>query len=161
MQPIALNRSIITGQPENTPAHVQPTYYAAIAIAETIGPSGTTSIAEITVNDSRIAGYAIYEGATLARAVFINSQSWPSGSTGARPKVKVDLLFLAGSWAPATATLKRLAIAHSDDTANVTWAGQSYETSTGLVSGAVVTESVVPADGFLLSATEAALLKFS
>ncbi|KZV85884.1 glycoside hydrolase family 79 protein [Exidia glandulosa HHB12029] len=159
MQPVALNRSITTGEPENTPARVQPTYYGAILIAEAVGTSGTTSIAEISINDSRIAGYAIYEGTKLVRAVFINSQSWPSGSTGARPAVKIDLLCLGTP--VTTATVKRLKITHSDDTANLTWGGQSFETSTGLASGAVVTEHVNPVDGFVLSATEAVLLKFT
>ena len=123
MQPVALNRSILTGDPLSTPTppHVQPAYYGALVVAEAIGTTGTTKIVEIPIADARVAGYAIYEGPALVRAVFLNSQSWPSGSTGARPQVQVSTLFLAAHGAPTKATMKRLKIAHSDDTAGVSW----------------------------------------
>ncbi|KAH7108202.1 hypothetical protein BKA62DRAFT_681430 [Auriculariales sp. MPI-PUGE-AT-0066] len=162
MQPVALNRSITTGESVPIiPAHVQPTYYAAIALAEAIGTSGGTTVAEIETHDAGVAGYAIYDGTALARAVFLNSQAYSSASTGARPAVRVQVLFTGASGAPAHATLKRLKIAHADDTANVTWGGVSYETATGLAAGSVVTETVVPSDGFVLAATEAVLITFT
>lgn len=161
MQPVPLNRSILTGESQNTPARVQPAYYSAIAIGEAIGRSGQTTISEVQIGDSHVAGYAVFERGALVRAVFINSQSWPSSSTGTRPSVKIDLGFLTKKGVPSKAGLKRLAITHSDDTANVKWGGQSYETSTGLVSGRPVVENIDVADGFELSATEAVLLRFS
>ena len=163
MQPIPLDRSITTGQPTSTPApaRVHPSYYGAIFISEAIGTAGTTSIAEIATNNAAIVAYAIYDGSNLARVVLINSQSYTSTSTGARPSVKVQLLFTAANGVPTSASVKRLKIERADDTEGLTWGGVSYETASGLPAGTVMTETVDPVEGFLLAATEAVLLKFT
>jgi len=162
LQPIALNRSIIDGSAVSppTPPHVQPAYYAGIIIAEGIGSTGSSQIVEFEIPSSIVAGYGFYEGGNLVRAVFINSLSWPSTSTGTRPSVNVSTLFLAASGAPTTATLKRLTIPFSDSTSGLTFGGQSYETSNALVSGTVQTQTVNLITGFTLSATEAVLVTF-
>ncbi len=41
--------------------HVQPQYYAAIIIGEALGDSGQTQAVELSIDNSRIAGYAFYE----------------------------------------------------------------------------------------------------
>ncbi|KAH7108203.1 hypothetical protein BKA62DRAFT_781574 [Auriculariales sp. MPI-PUGE-AT-0066] len=160
MQPVALNRSIATGQPEETkPAHVQPSYYGAIAITEAIGRTGRATVAEIVADDAHIAGYAIYEGQKLVRAIFLNAEAWTASSTGTRPSVRLQLAFGAKG-APTKAIAKRLVIERADDLSGVTWGGLSFETPLGLPSGGVKTELVELSDGLLISATEAVLLSF-
>jgi hypothetical protein len=140
------------------PAHVQPSYYAAIIAAEATGSTGTTKIAEIIVPDPRLAGYGFWEGSTLKRAVFINSLAYTTTS-GSRTSKHISLAF-SGSGAPTTMTVKRLAIGHADDTSGVSWGGQTYETSNGLVSGSLSVSTVPVSNGFDIAATEAVLLTF-
>jgi len=118
-QPISLNRSIEDGSTLNPPQapRVQPAYYAAILVARAIGKTGKAKISEVTVADSNVSGYAIYEGSKLVRAVFINLNAWLLSSTGTRPSV--TLAFSLGSNGPKTATGRRLVIAHADDTAGL------------------------------------------
>lgn len=111
------------------------------------------------MNDSNVSGYAAFEGGKLVRAVFVNLHPWLAGSTGTRPSVHIDFAFTGGS-KTGNATARRLLIQHADDTANVTWAGQSFETTSGLPSGSVVTESISLSEGLDLPATEAMLVDF-
>lgn len=94
------------------PPHVQPQYYGAIVAAEAIGNSNKAHAVELTINDSRIAGYAFFDGSQLARAVLINSDAFLTTTTGARPSTHVSLSFASGDGVstPKTAVVKRLAI---------------------------------------------------
>ena len=50
-------------------------------VAEAIGSSGDTTIAELDVlANSQIAAFALYEGGTLVRAVFVNLKAYEGGS---------------------------------------------------------------------------------
>ncbi|KAL0567774.1 hypothetical protein V5O48_014224 [Marasmius crinis-equi] len=161
IQPATLNRSIIDGSdlPAPLPPHVQPQYYAAIIAAEAIGDSGSTHLAEINVDDERIAGYAFFEDGVLVRAVFVNAQAYLSDSTEtARPSVHLDLDF--GNATTESVTVKRLLIGHADDVAGLTWGGQSYETPDARVNGTLEVETVSVKEGVDISATEAVLLSF-
>jgi hypothetical protein len=89
--------------------HVQPPYYAAIIAAEAIGNSGSTAAVELSVNNSRIAGYAFYESGSLVRAVFINSQAYLTGDES-RGSVHIDLKFGGSGSPPLNMSVKRLAI---------------------------------------------------
>ncbi|KAJ8073455.1 hypothetical protein PM082_011731 [Marasmius tenuissimus] len=162
IQPATLTRSILDGSelPEPLPPHVQPQYYAAIIVAEAIGKSGNTQIAEIPIDNDRIAGYGFYENGALARAVFLNSQAFLEESgDSTRPSIHLDF-DIPGSDGPTDMTVKRLAIGHAEDASGLTWGGQSYETADGRVSGDVSSETVSVADGLDLSATEAVLVSF-
>ncbi|KAF8147472.1 glycoside hydrolase family 79 protein [Crassisporium funariophilum] len=132
VQPATLTRSPIDGSTLATPLrpHIQPQYYGAIIAAEAIGRSGSTRAVELTVNDSRIAGYAFYEGSYLKRAILINAQAFFTATTTERPIVHVNLK-ISGSAAPTTMQVKRLFVPHADDTAGLTWGSQTYETSDG------------------------------
>ncbi|KAM5530161.1 hypothetical protein V8D89_016163 [Ganoderma adspersum] len=157
-QPISLNRSIIDGSTLNPPQapHVQPAYYAGILINTFIGSSGAAQVVELTVNDTNVSGYAAFEGGRLARAVFVNFNSWLTTSTGTRPSVHIDFGGRTGN-----AMARRLVIQHADDTANVTFAGQSFETpGDPRPAGTVVSEMVVLSAGVNLRATEAVLIEF-
>ncbi|KXN91627.1 hypothetical protein AN958_12479 [Leucoagaricus sp. SymC.cos] len=160
IQPVTLTRSTTdaTPLPEPLPPHVQPQYYAAIITAEAIGARGNTRIQELSINDPSIAGYAFYEGSRLARAVFINSHAFLKSSSS-RGQIHLDLTFTNG--AATSAKLKRLTIAHADDTAGLTWGGQTYETSDGKVSGAEKTEAVDLTKGIDIHDTEAILVSFT
>ena len=73
-----------------------------------MGKSGNTQIAEIPIDNDRIAGYGFYEDEKLVRAVFLNSEAFLKESGGsARPRVHLDLDISGGS---TDMTVKRLAI---------------------------------------------------
>ncbi|KAG7092120.1 hypothetical protein E1B28_008494 [Marasmius oreades] len=159
IQPATLTRSILDGSnlPTPLPPHVQPQYYAAIIAGEAIGKSGSTQISELSINDSRITGYAFYERGVLKRAVFINLQAFLSGTSGARPSVHLDFS-VSGK---TRTTVKRLTIGHADDASGLKWGGQSYETPDGRVNGTLSQESGLVRDGLDIVATEAVLVSFS
>ncbi|KII84460.1 glycoside hydrolase family 79 protein [Plicaturopsis crispa FD-325 SS-3] len=160
IQPATLNRSILDGSPLSTPLapHIQPAYYSAIIVAEALGDSGSTQVYEISVNNTRIAGYAFYEGGSLQRAVFINSLAFLKGATS-RSSTHLLLSFTDGS-AFATMTIKRLKIGYADDTSGVTWGGQTYETSDAKVSGDLDVQVAPVSAGVDIAETEVVLLTF-
>ncbi|KAF9812100.1 hypothetical protein IEO21_06383 [Rhodonia placenta] len=161
IQPVTLNRSTINGSPLDTPAppHIQPPYYGALVVDSLVGSTGLAQVVELDVTDNNTSGYAAYEAGRLARAVFVNLDAWTTNSTGTRPVVHLNLDFAQGVATQATA--RRLVIQHADDTANLTWAGQSYEQTANVSpTGQIVVEDVNLAEGFDLRATEAVLLTF-
>ncbi|KAH9936819.1 glycoside hydrolase family 79 protein [Epithele typhae] len=160
IQPIALNRSIVDGSPIDppTPPHVQPAFYAGLVINTLVGTTGAAQIVELAVGNANVTGYAAFEAGALRRAVFVNLGAWLGSSVGARPSVHVDLAF--GGETAGRASARRLVIQHADDTANLTWAGQSFETADVTPAGEVVTEDVVLSEGLDLRSTEAVLITF-
>ncbi|XP_006459562.1 hypothetical protein AGABI2DRAFT_201919 [Agaricus bisporus var. bisporus H97] len=161
-QPIALNRSILDASPlpEPIPPHVQPQYYSAIIALEAIGSHPQPRIAELQIEESTVSGYAFYEDSQLVRAVFINLKAFLEGQEEERSKVHLKFDFVGGEVGEEV-TLKRLDIAHADDTDGLTWGGQSYETSDGRVSGTLKTEKVKLNAGFDIRDTEVVLVTFS
>ncbi|KZP27312.1 glycoside hydrolase family 79 protein [Athelia psychrophila] len=162
IQPVALNRSILDGSALAKPLapHFQPAYYAAIIAAEAIGKTGSTKAVELTIGSPTIAGYAFYESGTLARVLLINSKAYLSTTTTSRGSVHVSLDFTGSGTTPRVMEMKKLIIGHADDTAGLTWGGQTYETSTGLVSGSESALVTLVASGVNISDTEAILLQF-
>ncbi|KAF7970112.1 hypothetical protein HWV62_24994 [Athelia sp. TMB] len=161
IQPVSLNRSILDGSALSKPLapHVQPAYYAAIIAAEAIGSSGSTKSVELAINNPYLAGYAFYEGGTLARVLLINSKAYLTSSNTARGSLKVTLDFTKGT-APKTMQIKRLTIGHADDTSGLKWGGQSYETSDALVSGYENVPATTVTSGITISDTEVVLVQF-
>ncbi len=90
--------------------HVQPQYYAAIIIGEALGDSGQTQAVELSIDNSRIAGYAFYEEGVLVRAVLINSQAYLKAQTTPRSSIHLDLDFSGNGQPPTAIQVKRLAI---------------------------------------------------
>ncbi|RXW18138.1 hypothetical protein EST38_g7719 [Candolleomyces aberdarensis] len=158
VQPIALAHSPDDGSrlPVALPPHVNAPYYAAIIGAEAIGSHGSTRIAEMPVDDSRIAGYAFYEGDTLARVLLINSQPYfaPTGEGifQTRPAIRVTL-----STESSEFRIKRLSIPFTDSTSGMRWGNVTYESDDGRPSGVEHFEHVKAKDGFDISATEVVL----
>ncbi|EMD41170.1 glycoside hydrolase family 79 protein [Gelatoporia subvermispora B] len=177
IQPVTLNFSTIDGSPLNPPQppHIQPPYYGGLVIDTFIGHTGTAKIVELTVDDDDVSGYAAFEDGHLVRAVFINLHAWVSGDTGTRPSVHIDFDFVLGLSTSAAGqsaqadidsfwglqpTARRLVIQHADDVANLTWAGQSWETSDITPVGPLALEQVDLRQGIDLQATEAVLISF-
>jgi hypothetical protein len=169
IQPVPLDRDIQHGTklPQPMPPHVQPQYYGAIIVAQATGSSGNASVVELKVGHVFVSGYAVYEGDTLKRAVFVHGRAWTSGDEQrgrARPSTQIFLSGLPSSLSSSAVKVRRLSVSHSDDTypaANVTWAGQGYNTTDGRVSGDEVVETRKLADGIDLGASEIVLVEFS
>ena len=163
IQPTTLYRSTLDGSTLSRPLppHIQPQYYAAIIAAEAIGNSEEMRVLEISINLARLSGYAFYgKDGSLKKALLINSQAWLAGSTGQRGSQRVDWDF-RGPSIPKSMSVKRLSVAHADDTSGLTWGGQTYETSDGRVSGTLNTTTVPTASGVDLEDTEVVLLTFT
>ncbi|SOV09800.1 uncharacterized protein UDID_08985 [Ustilago sp. UG-2017a] len=116
-----------------TAPHVRPTYYAWAAWAQIIGPTCDSKIASISLSNqpgwysNRLGAYGVYRADTLTSVVMLNTQ--PYYAYSGNPSYQNFLLslpFLAGQ----TVYLSTLYADGVDSTANVTWNGISYETST-------------------------------
>jgi hypothetical protein len=131
-----------------------PLYHALLVVGEAIGNSGQSTIQEISIADTKVSGYAIYEKNKLVRVVLINGNLYLSSDSQPRSQATVSLQGL-----PANARIqaKRLTIPSADATTGNIWAGQSFETVSGRPSGRLLTE-VVHASNITISATEVVLL---
>ncbi|KAF7358555.1 Glycoside hydrolase family 79 protein [Mycena venus] len=163
LQPVTLTRSILDGIPLATPLppHIQPTYYAAIVLAEAIGDSGNTQAVELAIEDDSITGYAFYEQSALKRALFINLLPYLSTQTTPRASTHLNLSFSGSAHSPASFSVKRLTIGYADDTRGVTFGGQTYETVDALVSGSPTDETGLVSQGIDIAATEAVFIAFN
>jgi hypothetical protein len=140
----------------------------AIVAASFIGISNSsrfsTQISELSISDPRIAGYAAYDNGLLARVVLINSKAYLTTTTtvrGSVPSLNITVLVDGGvSPSPVTMRVKRLVIEHADDGHGLTFGGQSYERSDGLVDGTEVYSDIPVARGISLRDTEVVLLTF-
>ncbi|KAG2046673.1 glycoside hydrolase family 79 protein [Suillus hirtellus] len=161
IQPVTLDYSILDGSPVAPLApHVQPAYYAAIIVAEAIGSSGTTQAVEISIDENNVSGYAFFEHGSLSKAVFINTAAYFSGA-GARNSTHIDFSFTGLGCPPNNTSVKMLKIGYASDTSNLTWGGQTYETSDGRVSGPLTVDVLPISSGVDLQETEAILVTFS
>ena len=88
-----MTRSILDGSLLSKPLtpHIQLAYYAAIIAAEAIGNTGSTHVAELFIDNSRIARYAFYEGGRLVWAVLINSQAYLVNMSGSRGIIHINI----------------------------------------------------------------------
>ncbi|TFK70312.1 glycoside hydrolase family 79 protein [Pluteus cervinus] len=161
IQPVTLTRSILDGSTLATPlaAHVQPQYYAAIIAGEAIGNSGTTQIAELSISNARLAGYAFFEHSRLARIILINSDAFFQGATS-RPAIHVDFSFVGGT-PDSQITVKRLNVGHADDVTGLKWGGQTYETPDGRVAGDLSVQTSTVAAGVDIQSTEVVMILFT
>ncbi|PBK65665.1 glycoside hydrolase family 79 protein [Armillaria solidipes] len=162
IQPVELTRSILDGSelPEPIAPHVQPQYYSAIIIGEATGNRGQTQAVELSIDNSRISGYAFYEHGLLVRAVLINSQAYMKGQTAPRSSIHLNLGFSGNGQLPTTMRVKRLAVGHADDDSGLTWGGQTYETDDARAHGELEIETIQVASGLDIAETEVVLLSF-
>ncbi|KAI0751872.1 hypothetical protein C8Q80DRAFT_603894 [Daedaleopsis nitida] len=89
-----------------------------------VGNTDMSQTFELSVGDTHVSGYAVFEGGELVRAVFVSGRAHRRGREQDGEHVRA-----------------RLVIQHTDDTANVTWAGQSFEMASGTPSSGVVRET--------------------
>ncbi|KAG1730932.1 glycoside hydrolase family 79 protein [Suillus paluster] len=160
IQPVTLNYSILDGSPIAPLApHIQPPYYAAIIAAEAIGTSGTTQAVEIVIDENDVSGYAFYENGVLSKAVLINTIAYFVGA-GERNSTHIDFSFTGSGNTAKEMSVKTLKIGYATDTTNLTWGGQTYETSDGRVSGHLTVDILPVSSGVDLQETEAILVTF-
>ncbi|KAH9834480.1 glycoside hydrolase family 79 protein [Rhodofomes roseus] len=122
------------------------TFYAVLAIAEALGPISSSSTSNFQVIDlganggnEYTPGYAVYEGGTLARAVFINFMTDPSGANDLQVNLQVE------EGVPANVQVKYLQSPSVGEHFNITWAGQTLGgqfASDGRLQGAQTIQTV-------------------
>ena len=129
--------------------------------------SGTTKIVELELSAPNLSGYAIFEEGKPVRAVFINLNAWLKSDEGTRERnaYHIGLDFTSADDAetlecPKEIRVKRLDIGYADDTSDLKWGGQSWETSEFLVSGEEVFETRSWNEGVDVRETEAVLVWF-
>ena len=161
--------------------HTTSVLIAAEALGQTwsngTGVGKLTRAVEVAIDHPQVAGYAFYDNTTEGstwrwKLLLINLLTYlrNQGNTtrGApRGKVHIDLSFsvtnssfVLASPIPQAMAIKRLAIPYADDTSGITWGGQTYETSNGIVSRKSKIEKNVVATGVDLWDTEAILIYF-
>ena len=150
--------------------YLQPSYYGGLVVNTAVGSkaaSGTTKIVELDISSPNLSGYAIFEADKLVRAVFVNLNAWLKSDEGVRERdaYHIDLGFASGGYGHGEDTkreikVKRLHIGYADDTSNLTWGGQSWETPEFLVSGKEDIERNSLDKGVDIKETEAILVWF-
>jgi hypothetical protein len=133
--------------------HIMPFYHVLLIVGEAIGNSGKSTLKELSIDETNVSGYGIWENGKLERIVLINSNLYLT-TDSQRPVVTVNLQDLP---AKARIQAKRFTVPSADATHGLTWGGQSFETASGVPSGRVTTESVM-ASNITISASEVILL---
>ncbi|KAJ7671748.1 hypothetical protein B0H17DRAFT_989262 [Mycena rosella] len=102
---------------------VGPIYYAALAMAEAIGPSNETQVLNIGVPNlsSLTPIYGIYENGAPVRVAVFNYVDDPSGANDVHA-----IISIAGGTIPASVKVKYLAAKTVVQKGNITWAGQTF-----------------------------------
>ncbi|KAI0751874.1 hypothetical protein C8Q80DRAFT_1352722 [Daedaleopsis nitida] len=107
-----------------------------------------------------VSGRAAFQGGELVCAVFVDLHPWLTTSTGARPSLS-ERAHGSGREQDGERVRARLVIQHMDDTANVTWAGQTFEMARRTSSpGSMVRKTAALSEGLGLPATQAVLVDF-
>lgn len=150
--------------------YLLPSYYAGLVINTAVGrdaASGTTEIVELELSAPNLSGYAIFEEGKAVRAVFVNLNAWLKSDEGVRERsvYHIDLGFVSadGTEAPGSPKeikVKRLDIGYADNTSDLKWGGQSWETPEFLVSGKEVFETKPWDEGVDIRETEAVMVWF-
>ncbi|KAK4503674.1 hypothetical protein PRZ48_004589 [Zasmidium cellare] len=107
------------------PAAVLPPYYAHPFVADVLGKTGSTRVANIATGRDTFSAYGIYDGSTLKRIVLINFREYNSATTSTRPSTTASLS--SGSY-NGKITIERLTApdAHVQDASKISWKGLSW-----------------------------------
>lgn len=106
---------------------VGPVYYAALAMAEALGGSGTAQVIDLFPNNANAytPAYGIYENGQMARVALFN---YMTDSSGAHDYTATLNIGGTGSGeanaTPSTVKVKYLRAASVAQKGNITWAGQ-------------------------------------
>ncbi|KAH9929444.1 uncharacterized protein B0H18DRAFT_1153432 [Fomitopsis serialis] len=102
------------------------TFYAVLVMAEALGSTSSSSSGNLQVVDLGMnggnpftPGYAVYEGGSLARAVFINFMTDASGANDLQVNLQVQ------EGVPGSVQVKYLQAPSVSEHFNITWAGQT------------------------------------
>jgi hypothetical protein len=147
---------------------VGPVYYAALAMAETLGPTNTAQVIDLFPNNASefTPAYAIYENGVMARMALFNYMDDPSGANDYTATISVGGGALGeANGTPAQVQVKYLSGGSVAQKGNITWGGQTfggYYESDGRPQGTEQLQTVtcdtnantcqikVPAPGFAL-----------
>lgn len=152
-QPVTLSE--LSGDNTNiTAPHILPLYHALLIVNEAIGNGNVSYVAELTASNDTLAAYGIWEGNSLRRVVALNSNVCLSNNTASSFNITLN-----GDGAKRVSWIKRLHAPATTASSGVTWAGQSFETLSGLPEGDVTLEEVKNGV-FEIQASTAILLEF-
>uniref|UniRef100_A0A0D2XRG6 Beta-glucuronidase C-terminal domain-containing protein n=1 Tax=Fusarium oxysporum (strain Fo5176) TaxID=660025 RepID=A0A0D2XRG6_FUSOF len=133
--------------------HILPSYHAYLIVNEAIGKSAGSYIVELPTTNITLTAYGIWESSKLVRIVVLNTQVHTQGE---KSSIQVSMKGL-GTHKPAT--VKLLESEKTNSSIGITWAGQSFETSSGAPEGEIKVKKVK--DGsFNLPASSIALVEF-
>ncbi|KAG6367905.1 hypothetical protein INS49_002104 [Diaporthe citri] len=110
---------------------------ALLIVNEAIGKGNNSYVAELSASNDTLAAYGIWEGNTLRRVVALNSNVHLGDSTASSFNITLN-----EEGAKRVSWIKRLAAPATTASSGVTWAGQSFETLSGLPEGQVTLEEV-------------------
>ncbi|KAF2180894.1 glycoside hydrolase family 79 protein [Zopfia rhizophila CBS 207.26] len=137
----------------STPAHINPTYYSMLFIADLVSGMTVPTISRIVELDTYdLAHYAVYDGHGLRKLVLLNTH-YHNGTTETRPSHTLDVSSVLGR----NIKFRRLAAANTVAKSGITWAGQ-YVDSSGHITGDSAVEHA--SDGLIrLLASEAVIVE--
>lgn len=117
VQPSILNGSgLDDGLSHPDRPHIAPLWNALLVVAEAIGTSGNSYVAELGTDSTSLAAYGIYEDYSLRRIVLINSQVYLNSTQGGRPGLNVTL----SGWSSSQyATVKRFETPYTNSTSGL------------------------------------------
>lgn len=135
-------------------AEVYPNLYAHFFAAEMIGAGGQTRVVNVDLGRPKLAVYAAYDGAKLARVALLNLRFYDGADARATKRGRVTFAVSAPDGC-AGACVKRLASglgATALRSGDVTWAGESWNAVDGGVPALVGVRServAVDGEGFV------------
>ncbi|KAI0791079.1 glycoside hydrolase family 79 protein [Abortiporus biennis] len=107
---------------------VGPIFYSSLIVAEALGTSNQSRVVDLQMNSGNqyTPGYAIYENGNVARMVFINYMTDPTGASTYTATVSVGgQNFGESNAVPEEVTVKYLLASSVASKKNITWAGQT------------------------------------
>ncbi|KZV69145.1 glycoside hydrolase family 79 protein [Peniophora sp. CONT] len=101
---------------------VGPVYYSALVMAEVLGSSNQSRVADLNMNGGQplTPGYAIYEGDVPTKVALLNYIDDPSGAQAYTAQISI------GGASPSSVRVKRLSASSVSQKGNYTWAGQTF-----------------------------------
>ncbi|KZO89617.1 glycoside hydrolase family 79 protein [Calocera viscosa TUFC12733] len=125
--------------------HIMPMYHVLLLLAEAVAYPGAVQVAELETGNGDVSAYGVWaaNNGTLLRTVIVNSAAYYSNSSAPRSTYAYTLPNLPMPQGGGRPWLRRLAIPGVERNSGVTWAGQSFETESGVPSGTRVDETLV------------------
>ncbi|KAM0209044.1 hypothetical protein ACHAQD_011358 [Fusarium lateritium] len=117
--------------PLSPKAHINPTYYTMLFIADLVADLKKPRITAIPLTEKETAAhFAIYDGKKLEKLIFLNLERYEKNQTAPRGSQTYDISSVLGD----KVRVRRLTGEESAATTGVTWAGQKVNDSGKVVS---------------------------